>query len=926
MNTKERFIAALEHRPTDRLPVTTHHIMPSFLNTYLNGASNSEFFNQFGLDAIDWQMAYKFDSSKKEYYDPEHTEMGFLEARRILSDNWIIKLEKLNGYDCSAQHFNIVTPEKTLSMILQSNEHTTWVKEHLIKDKKDIDIIAKYMTYPLSDVGQINKKDEELGDSALLRGHIMAFEGFGQPGCWQDASCLFGIEPLIMATFEGSDEYFKKTIAHLGIKPYISDIVPSKAVFDTDFLDGFPSEDSINLAPEGVFCVTSDEKLTPESYFGSITPQRYPILRNYVVAKGTDSFGEILNSSVIFTQNWQNHSRMVVIASNTEKSLVHPQNPYFDRLIASAVKHCLNKIFISTVESNYACYYKGEPVKITYHIHNFHEAKKQITAEIQISDKNEIIKKIEHVIEIPARAKQNGTVYWNIPDRPSDYYEIKVKIKTGNNILSKANNGFVVWNEEVVKKAPAIGIKDKNFLINGKPALLTGTNYYESILGDLMWIKPNVMKLHDDFKTMADAGINFLRIHYHHAKWYTDYFNTKYGFVPEYFENTNPGYIPDEKTWRILDAHIYLCQKYGIIYGGDLFTLIPEEMGESRGWMGGLQDRILLREKIEHQKEFLRLLSERYKDVPAISWDLWNEPDVQLKDKFGEWGREMRTLMRKTGDNHPITIGEWDPFTSKSFVDYYSSHGRYDESSRAFTPGTIPNMFQEVWMDTFTNYEGDSLQSCHMKQALFESFSIGFAGFAPWQWTGQAKMRNDFMADPAENWDDKLGSSVRWDGTIKPAGRYYKQFAWLVRNLPFYDCENKVAKTEKGTVKFNDFNLQKRGTYIMEYLNGENLSAGIAIGLVQANNKVYIETNNDEEIWFYATGNKGIQSPNKLYLKTNNAAQLKCYFEKSPVKAVLCNAPKQDEITNINFTIDNGISTFEIKKWQTNYWIELSWE
>jgi len=202
MNTKERFIAALEHRPTDRLPVTTHHIMPSFLKTYLNEATTFEFFKQFGLDAIDWQMAYKFDPAKGEYYDPEHTEMGFLEARRVMSDNWIIKLEKLDGYDYATQRFNIVTPEKTLSMILQSNEHTTWVKEHLIKDKKDIDLIAKYMTYPLCDVDQINEKAEVIGDKALLRGHIMAFEGFGQPGCWQDASCLFGIEPLIMATFE----------------------------------------------------------------------------------------------------------------------------------------------------------------------------------------------------------------------------------------------------------------------------------------------------------------------------------------------------------------------------------------------------------------------------------------------------------------------------------------------------------------------------------------------------------------------------------------------------------------------------------------------------------------------------------------------------------------------------------------------------
>ena len=202
MNSKERLIAAIEHRPTDRLPVTTHHLMPSFLDHYMDGASNMEFFEQFGLDPIDWQMAYTFDPRRGEYYDPDHTEMGFLEARRILSDNWAIKLEKLDGYAYPTQRFNIVTPEKTLSMILQSNEHTTWVKEHLLKEKADIDIIAKYMTHPLCDVDQINKQADEIGDSALLRGHNMAFEGFGQPGCWQDAACLYGIEPLIMATFE----------------------------------------------------------------------------------------------------------------------------------------------------------------------------------------------------------------------------------------------------------------------------------------------------------------------------------------------------------------------------------------------------------------------------------------------------------------------------------------------------------------------------------------------------------------------------------------------------------------------------------------------------------------------------------------------------------------------------------------------------
>ena len=42
--------------------------------------------------------------------------------------------------------------------------------------------------------------------------------------------------------------------------------------------------------------------------------------------------------------------------------------------------------------------------------------------------------------------------------------------------------------------------------------------------------------------------------------------------------------MPDEAAWRTFDAFIYLCQKLGIAYGGDLFTLVPEEMGDPRGW------------------------------------------------------------------------------------------------------------------------------------------------------------------------------------------------------------------------------------------------------------------------------------------------------------------------------------------------------
>jgi len=202
MTSKERMITALDGGIPDRLPVATHHVMKFFLDKYMGGASNEEFFDQFGIDPISWVLAYKPDESKGDYYDPSHTDTGFLEARRTSSDNWRIEREELTGFEYDTARYNFVTPKKTLSMILQSNEHTVWVAEHLIKEKSDIDVIGEFVTHPHCDTAAINEHSAQYGDRGLVRGHIPCFDVFGQPGTWQDASCLMGIEPLIMATFD----------------------------------------------------------------------------------------------------------------------------------------------------------------------------------------------------------------------------------------------------------------------------------------------------------------------------------------------------------------------------------------------------------------------------------------------------------------------------------------------------------------------------------------------------------------------------------------------------------------------------------------------------------------------------------------------------------------------------------------------------
>jgi hypothetical protein len=202
MTSKQRLITAIERKAPDRLPVTTHHIMPYFLEKYMDGIHYQEFFDFFGLDPILWLNEHSPDESKGEYFDPLQGNLGFLEARRICSNNWRIETEAIPHPKYKTIRYNFITPNKTLSMVLQSDIYTTWVTERLVKERSDIDIIAKYAPAPKCDVEGVNTKATQFGERGIVRGFIAFFDVYGQSGCWQDAAVLNGIVDLIEATYE----------------------------------------------------------------------------------------------------------------------------------------------------------------------------------------------------------------------------------------------------------------------------------------------------------------------------------------------------------------------------------------------------------------------------------------------------------------------------------------------------------------------------------------------------------------------------------------------------------------------------------------------------------------------------------------------------------------------------------------------------
>ena len=201
MTSRERLLAALDRRVPDRLPVTTHHLMPSFLAA-MGGFTECEFFDRFGLDAICWTtpleeplesgVAAPGTGVRRPTSDP---------GLRMSDGVWHLECEAVPDPRYQATRYRFSTPQGTLTTLLQDDGRTTWVRERLVKEKRDIEIVEAITLEPRCDIEAVNEAADTFGDRGIVRGAVPGFPVYGQPGCWQDAAVLFGIEPLILATF-----------------------------------------------------------------------------------------------------------------------------------------------------------------------------------------------------------------------------------------------------------------------------------------------------------------------------------------------------------------------------------------------------------------------------------------------------------------------------------------------------------------------------------------------------------------------------------------------------------------------------------------------------------------------------------------------------------------------------------------------------
>jgi len=443
-----------------------------------------------------------------------------------------------------------------------------------------------------------------------------------------------------------------------------------------------------------------------------------------------------------------------------------------------------------------------------------------------------------------------------------------------------------------------------------------------------MWFRPNVKNITGDIREMHYSGVNYIRPHYHHLKWFKDYLlyhhNKLFDFYRGLEDLDDP--MPDERAWRIWDMFIYLTQKYQIIYGGDLFTLVPEDMGDPRGWWG-TTETIYTEKGRAVQKLFLQQLAKRYATVKGISWDLFNEPfDIPNKD-IENWAKDLRQTLKDNNADRLISIGGSHGI-SKEIIDYETPHGV--PPANDYNHGSIPSLMQELHIDRAEDFEGEKDQAEAFRQQFVVVIRNGYAGICPWSWSRQMRLWQDsyehHYSFTMEKWDDRLGLHTHDDGTYKMAGQIFKDMSVLMKKIPLKDFDSSTHKvyTSKGEV-VADIKQEISQVY---HVNKTECYAAVSRDSLNWAGQLLLKGPQDAYIYMYSDDNADMKISRQLFLKSEKPGSLLVTGrKKAPKKIQLIDMRGSDQklLKELKSTIVTGGLEINIDEEFVNYWVKLTW-
>ncbi|HVA01002.1 MAG TPA: hypothetical protein VMV34_05015 [Terriglobia bacterium] len=693
-----------------------------------------------------------------------------------------------------------------------------------------------------------------------------------------------GEPPLKNATKPGDlnldNLLYVRWVAPLGYKYYVHPYQPTVTRVHQGYLPGLPAEIDVAGCPLGLVANNSSHAPVPKPSHGNVFPERYPARQVTPLLWGTDKYGQVLATNALLIQDFENGSRRIHLAHQAEPHPLSPNSSTFSALMNNLLNLLTNRVVVESVETNYACFRQHEPVAVRAGLLSFEPEETEVEVVLEIRGNGETVDSHTESLRLPARQSVTKEWHWTPEAFEADEYEVSVRVRRQGQTVSSGENGFVVWNDAVARRGPRVDIEGQYFRIGESESFLSGTNYYESTHGEMMWYRPNMKRIADDLRQMRGCGVNYIRPHYHHLKWFKDYLLFEHGRLFPYFASLQDveSPMPDERVWRIWDAIIYLCQKVGIVYGGDLFTLVPEEMGDPRGWSPFLESVECL-EKRAVEQEFLRRINLRYKGVPGISWDLWNEPTVPV-EALKDWTQALCETLRKTGVHRFVTVGGGTGEELGEAVDYLGIHGLLKKLRDTVNQTARPMMMQEVWMRHRDDLPSELAQAEDMRDCILTAVKHGFCGIAAWSWTRQMRLWQDsyehYPEIRMESRDDRLGAQTHDDATIKPAGQVFLNLAMLLRPIRFvsFDHSSGRVTTSQGELRVKLKEGDQSPDFSLYHVSGGHCYAAMALTSAAWGGKPLLSGPSGGYVYIFSEDGADLFTAQQIYAKSESPGKL----------------------------------------------------
>jgi hypothetical protein len=221
-----------------------------------------------------------------------------------------------------------------------------------------------------------------------------------------------------------------------------------------------------------------------------------------------------------------------------------------------------------------------------------------------------------------------------------------------------------------------------------------------------------------------------------------------------------------------------------------------------------------------------------------------------------------------------------------------------------------------------------------MREGILATVKNGYCGVAPWSWTRQMRLWQDsYEHDPAfrmESWDDRLGTQVHDDATLKPAGQVFRNLATLLRTIHLVDFDQSSRRltTDRGELLVSLKGVDNSQAYSLYHVSGSHCFAAMAATSASWGGKQLISGPPGGYVYIFSDDGSDLTGPRKIYAKSETPGKLVLYGQSA--------RPRSVTLTDVS---PLGNKTLEPLSWLPGekgieltlgptlqaYWVQVEW-